>query len=435
MKKAWIFILIAVLLLAVLFVPVPGGTLQDGGTRVYNALTYKVVDWHRAQNDRVYADTEIYWFPENFQSVDALWEKKSQSVETSFVATVIELYNGGVMVEPLEGQPERSCSDRISFSTQFLDDIGVSEGSVIRITYNSQIRETYPASIDADSWSICNDLRFMDYPGRFLDPDAVESEDRSVNLRITQIYADCFMAVPVVPMPTQYKLNGQLSEDWCVGDQVLVSYENAKESPDLADRIEADFISVEESTFTPDPYVAYKPVIYLYPEKTQPVSVQLALQGELTCTYPAYQNGWKVTAQPDGTLTDAAGQSYNYLYWEGETLAQWDLTRGFCVAGEDTAAFLEDALEKLGLNRREANEFIVFWLPMMEQNPYNIISFQTDAYTQAAKLEINPAPDTLLRVFMTWKPVQQPVEIPPQTLTAPERDGFTVVEWGGTQVN
>ena len=74
-------------------------------------------------------------------------------------------------------------------------------------------------------------------------------------------------------------------------------------------------------------------------------------------------------------------QTYNYLYWEGETYAQYDLSKGFCVKGEDTAAFLEDALEQLGLTRREANEFIVYWLPLMEHNPYNKISFQTDIYT------------------------------------------------------
>ena len=128
------------------------------------------------------------------------------------------------------------------------------------------------------------------------------------------------------------------------------------------------------------------------------------------------------------------GQIYNYLYWEGETNAQWDMTEGFCIKGEDTAAFLEDALEKLGLNRKEANEFIVYWLPLMEQNPYNIISFQTDIYTNAATLKIDPAPDTLIRVFMAWKASDAFVELPEQELTAPERSGFTVIEWGGTEV-
>ena len=70
----------------------------------------------------------------------------------------------------------------------------------------------------------------------------------------------------------------------------------------------------------------------------------------------------------------------------------------------------------------------------MEQNPYNIISFQTNVYTDAAKLQVTPAPDTLIRVFMTWKTASSFVQLPAQELTAPARSGFTVVEWGGTQI-
>ena len=178
-----------------------------------------------------------------------------------------------------------------------------------------------------------------------------------------------------------------------------------------------------------------KPVIYLYPEAETQVTVNLDLNGDLTCTYPAYGEGWTVTASPDGTLTDENGQTYNYLYWEGIQAADYDFSQGFCVAGQDTASFLEDTLADLGLTRREANEFMVYWLPMMEENPYNLISFQSEAYTDGAVLTVTPEPDTLLRVFMAWKPLASPVDIDPQTLTAPARTGFTVVEWGGTQVD
>lgn len=58
-----------------------------------------------------------------------------------------------------------------------------------------------------------------------------------------------------------------------------------------------------------------KPVIYLYPEEETEVSVNLNLNGKLTCTYPKYNNSWTVTAKPDGTLTDKNGMNYNYLYW------------------------------------------------------------------------------------------------------------------------
>lgn len=177
-----------------------------------------------------------------------------------------------------------------------------------------------------------------------------------------------------------------------------------------------------------------KPVIYLYPETITDVTVTLDYAGALTCTYPAYENGWSVTAHPDGTLIDGAGQSYSYLYWEGDDTDFANFSEGFCIPGEDTAAFLEESLASLGLNRREANEFIVYWLPLMEGNAYNIISFQTDVYTEAAKLEINPAPDTLIRVFMAWQALDQYVAIEEQELTAPQRTGFTVVEWGGGEI-
>lgn len=177
-----------------------------------------------------------------------------------------------------------------------------------------------------------------------------------------------------------------------------------------------------------------KPVIYFYPEEETKILVNLDFEGRLTATYPEYNGGWKVTATPDGTLFDESGKEYYCLYWEGISDTEYDFSKGFCVPGNKTAAFLEDSLSKLGLSPREANEFIIYWLPRLEQNAYNLISFQNEIYTNSAKLDICPAPDTLIRVFMAWKPLDEPVEIEPQELTSPERKGFVAVEWGGTEV-
>ena len=177
-----------------------------------------------------------------------------------------------------------------------------------------------------------------------------------------------------------------------------------------------------------------KPVIYLYPEQETTVSVSLDYAGTLTATYPAYENGWTVTAEPDGTLYDENGDEYSYLLWEGENNTDYDFSKGFCVAGADTADFLRKKLAEIGLTPREYNEFIVYWLPKMQDNPYNLISFQSEAYTDAAKLDIDPTPDSVLRVFMAWKPLGRPQNIEPQTFTPFARDGFTVVEWGGCEV-
>lgn len=195
-----------------------------------------------------------------------------------------------------------------------------------------------------------------------------------------------------------------------------------------------DWDKVDNPFENPFDVRAEKPVIYLYPEVATDVTVKLDYNGTLTATYPKYTDGWRVTAAPDGTLTDEHGREYYCLYWEGESNTEYDLSKGFVVAGEDTAEFLEDALARLGLTEREANEFIIYWLPRMEVNEYNLISFQYDTYTDNAALDIAPTPDTVIRVFMAWQKLDAPVEIEAQELISHERVGFTVVEWGGAEI-
>ncbi len=176
-----------------------------------------------------------------------------------------------------------------------------------------------------------------------------------------------------------------------------------------------------------------KPVIYLYPEETTEVSIELDYNGKLTTTYPTYKNGWTVTAHPDGSITDGK-RDYYCLFWEGISAVDYDLSNGFVVKGSETEAFLEKALSQLGLTDQEANEFIIYWLPRMEQNPYNLISFQEEQYTDNAKLTVTPEPDSILRVFMAWKGLEQPVSVPTQELKPFHRHGFTLVEWGGSEM-
>ena len=101
---------------------------------------------------------------------------------------------------------------------------------------------------------------------------------------------------------------------------------------------------------------AAKPVIYLYPQEETEGTVHLSYDGQLTCTYPAYKDGWTVTAAPDGTLTDGDGRAYYCLFWEGISSQDWDLSRGVCVRGGDTGAFLEEALDQLCPHCRQEAE-------------------------------------------------------------------------------
>ena len=219
--------------------------------------------------------------------------------------------------------------------------------------------------------------------------------------------------------------------DFCVGDEVIFTYDESLTMDSFDGHPVWEAITIEFAPIA----VPEKPVIYLYPEVPTEVSVKLTIDGKLTCTYPAYDKGWdNFTAHPDGTLIFPDGKEYYCLYWEGIQNMDCDFTRGFCVKGEDTAAFLEWALTEQGLTPREANEFIIYWLPRMESNPYNVISFQTEAYTEGAVLEIDPNPDSLLRVFMAYYPSDEAVELEAQSFTPFERVGFTVVEWGGCEL-
>ena len=183
-----------------------------------------------------------------------------------------------------------------------------------------------------------------------------------------------------------------------------------------------------------NPPVMDKPVIYLYPEEEMEVSVKLDYNGELMFTYPKYNDGWTVTARPDGTLIDKDGNEYSYLFWDGVCDVEYDLSKGYVIKGEDTADFLRDTLARMGLTPREYNEFIVYWLPQMESNPYNLITFQTDAYTDNAVLDIAPTPDSMLRVFMVFKALDKPIEIEEPEIVPFERRGFCVIEWGGSEI-
>jgi len=182
--------------------------------------------------------------------------------------------------------------------------------------------------------------------------------------------------------------------------------------------------------------ISDKPIIYIYPQEETKVSVKVGYPENLTCTYPKYEDGWDVIASPDGSLKDAkTGRNLYALYWEGIRTKEGNIEDGFVVKGENVASFLEEKLEIIGLNDREAEEFIVYWLPILEKNEYNFIRFyEKEEIDEMMPLEINPEPETLIRVLMGWKKLDKNIEVKEQKLEKVQRTGYTVVEWGGTEI-
>ena len=195
------------------------------------------------------------------------------------------------------------------------------------------------------------------------------------------------------------------------------------------------------------PYIIYinnhssiseKPIIYLYPKEDIQISVKLGNEDKITCSYPTYTSGgWNVLAKPTGDLIDLnSGRNLYSLYYECDNSAQYTMKNdGFVVESEKLVEFLEEKLSILGLTEREAEEFIVYWLPRLQANKYNYIRFATmDEINQNMPLEFSTNPDTLIRVLMTYKPLEHPIDVEEQQLSTPERIGFVAVEWGGAQI-
>ena len=214
----------------------------------------------------------------------------------------------------------------------------------------------------------------------------------------------------------------------CAPIKQVFGYEVEKE---LDVKVYSKAISREEC----DPNVAYKPIIYIYPEEEMDLTIKLGKEEDLLYTYPKYNNEWHVLVSPDGNIYDyKTNRNYYGLYWEGYSNYEFNMNKGFVVKGTDTVKFLEEKLAILGLNDYEINEFIIYWIDKLENNNYNFISFRTlEEIEEDMPLYISSEPDTLIRVMMDYKPLDDYIEVEEQELVPVERQGYTVVEWGGSK--
>ncbi len=178
-----------------------------------------------------------------------------------------------------------------------------------------------------------------------------------------------------------------------------------------------------------------KPVIYLYPKKETEVFVKVG--ADIKESEPIYKtDGWKVTAYPSGKLI-SNGVEYDYLFWDGRGMGEYPDYRnyGFLVEQDDVEKTLRLHLSKLGLNDRESNDFLEYWLPLIPESPYVRLTWlKTQDLNKLAPLSVFPKPDTEIRVFLEFEGLSEYNKLIPQKLTSIPRNGFTLVEWGGLLV-
>ena len=204
------------------------------------------------------------------------------------------------------------------------------------------------------------------------------------------------------------------------------------ELPKSVDSVTIEYNIDNSIKYDDPPTYVDKQIIYIYPEKDMDITIKLGSDDLLTHTYPKYDNEWNVHVDTTGNIYDyKTNRNYYALYWEGIDNTKLDMSEGFVVKGEDTTKFLEEKLELLGLNEKEIDEFIMYWLPKLEDNKYNFIRFRTnDEINNYMPIEFSKEPDTLIRVMVDFKPLDKKIKVKEQKLEKTEREGFTIVEWG-----
>jgi hypothetical protein len=87
------------------------------------------------------------------------------------------------------------------------------------------------------------------------------------------------------------------------------------------------------------------------------------------------------------------------------------------------------------LTAKEQADFITYWGPRLAAHDKTFVHFEfNEACNRYAELDISPKPDNLYRIYIGWKAIYTEMEPTPQIIKPIDRNGFTVLEWGGYQV-
>ncbi|PIP12010.1 MAG: hypothetical protein COT45_03020 [bacterium (Candidatus Stahlbacteria) CG08_land_8_20_14_0_20_40_26] len=176
-------------------------------------------------------------------------------------------------------------------------------------------------------------------------------------------------------------------------------------------------------------WVVRKPNIYLYPRERGFINVRLLSSpgNSITKSEPLYDNDWRVYTEPSGRING----EYDYLFYEatlGNTPTQ---SNGWCVAYKELWDFFKDIMREYGFNTREINDFVDYWSKHLVKSPYyDIFPLGNKDIDKEYRLQIEPKPDVVLRLWFYIVPRDAEIKLNPPTILTFLRMGFTVTEWG-----
>ncbi|MGN1340291.1 MAG: hypothetical protein ACI4WS_08360, partial [Oscillospiraceae bacterium] len=189
-------------------------------------------------------------------------------------------------------------------------------------------------------------------------------------------------------------------------------------------------------TILPNNTEAKKPNIYLYPETETEITVTFEKPEYLTSSIPDYTGAWTVTAASDGTLTDAGGNNYGYLFYEALVKKKaFQTEEGFLVPAEKRDETFHRILTAYGFNEQETADFIEYWSDYLKDGAdYRMYPMLTDGVDTAMPISFSVKPDSIYRIWFGFA-FDAGGKIKTPEITPIVRKGFTVIEWGGAVLN
>ncbi|MEA3476510.1 MAG: hypothetical protein U9R23_08760 [Candidatus Cloacimonadota bacterium] len=177
-----------------------------------------------------------------------------------------------------------------------------------------------------------------------------------------------------------------------------------------------------------------KPAIYIYPEEERKFQVKLILKNgtRITKSIPEYNSGWDVFVEKSGRIDS----KYDYLFYEASIKIMPELSSGWCISQKNLKNKLNSLLLKVGLNQKEINEFLDYWLNILKDyNYYKIYPLFNEQIDYYVELKINPKPKTIFRMRFFFQGCKNFEELPSPQINDFVREGTTVIEWGGVLLN
>ena len=177
--------------------------------------------------------------------------------------------------------------------------------------------------------------------------------------------------------------------------------------------------------------IAYKPNIYLYPQTTTSLQLQISFPkgGEIIASEPTYGAGWDVTVTPDGMIDNR----YRFLFYESKQPNEWQRSEGWWVEKTNLETFLRSNLHEYGFRGDEITDFVEYWVPRLNIWPYYILYPQTnERIDPLIALTFSVQPDHILRLFylIEGSDAAASKTLPSPVIPPFNRSDFYVAEWG-----